>query len=380
VQFDLSKRQTQSLFVFILALSIALQWYGHACGLIKTSDSYQYLSAAQSFKTNGNFLSPDGSYYTYWPPLFPVILSVFDSPESALIWIHVVAKVSIGLLIYFIANEFLEKNIFKVLFFVATLCSVQITMISVFVWSELIFLLLLLLTVYCALKMKASQLHFIGLLVFSFLMCLQRNAGAFFIPAIGLWIVLDTTSKNEERIVRSTAVCISGLAGLFLWNIYISYFIPSNFYFYRHEFFVDYALNFSTLSTLLIKFFIPRSEIFATFLGLVLLLAVVVLTVKGNFHNRHVQLVGLLILFYWMGLMSMARLDIYETDRYLSVILHFVYLLFFFLIEIGFKRVNAARQLAMVVVLLLWMIYPVSRAIKNTHIWNEKSCSAYPAK
>jgi hypothetical protein len=380
VPFDLSKRLTRLLFIFILALSIALQGYGHACGLILTSDSYQYLSAALSFKASGNFLSPDGSYYTYWPPLFPVILSFFDNPEHALIWIHVLARIFIGLFIYFLANKFLEKNIIKIFFLVVSLCSVQMMMISVFLWSELIFLLLLLLAVYCALRMKESSIYFLGLLLFSFLLCLQRNAGAFIIPAVSLWIFLDSDLTWKERITKSAILMMSGLAGLFLWNIYISFFIPSNFYFYKHNFFMDSVLNFSTLSTPLIRLFVPGAEILATFFGVILFLVVVVYVVKADHSNRHLQLLGLLILFYWIGLMVMVKLDGYETDRYLSVVIPFVYVMSFCAVERGFKNVNSRWQWLAVILLCLWTIYPVVRSVKNVLAWNERSCLAYQTK
>lgn len=51
--------------VVVVALAVLLQWYGHQGGLLKTPDSCSYLAATKSF---------DG--YVYFPPLFPLVLSV----------------------------------------------------------------------------------------------------------------------------------------------------------------------------------------------------------------------------------------------------------------------------------------------------------------
>lgn len=380
MSFDLSKRFTQLLFVLILTLSIGLQWYGHWYGLLLTSDSYQYLSAAQSFKTNGVFLSPDGSYYTYWPPLFPVILSLFNNPEYALIWINVLVKIAIGFLIFFLAHEFLKRNIVKVLFVLVSLCAVQIIMISVFLWSELIFLFLFLLAISAALRMKSSG-YFMLMLASLFLMCLKRNAGAFLVPAFSVWMMIDTSLLLKERIKKGVIIFIIGIAGLCFWNAYVSLFIPSNFYFYRHEFFTEFPSNFSMISETIARCFLPISGMLATFFGFIMFLVLIWSLKIDSYRTKQSQLISLLVLFYLLGFMAMGKLDVYEMDRYLSVIVPLVYLLFFMLIENSYNRLKTlSHQRILIAILVLGMIYPMVRTLKNTRLWNERSYSSDTSK
>lgn len=375
MSFDLSKQLTRLLFMFIVALSIVFQWYGHRYGLLLTSDSLQYLSAAHSFKTEGIFLSPDGSLYTYWPPLFPVILSLADSPELVLPWINVCVTPGIAFLLFFLADRIFEKNIFRIIFIMISLCNVQMIMISVFLWSELIFFLFVLMAVVCAVKMKHSNLWFVILLIVLCLMCLQRNAGAFLVPAFSLWFLLDRDRSQRERIFKSILMLVVGLGGLVIWNVYLSFFTPSGFYFYKHEFFGELAFNLSRFASTLCGFIIPLSEGPAGVFGCILILIMIFFLFKTERSGLQ-QLIVLLVLFYFSGFIVLGKLDAYEMDRYLSVIVAFIYMIFLSLNEKMTMKIRPIQQRALVIILMLWLIYPLARTLKNVSAWNERSLSS----
>ncbi|HET9052949.1 MAG TPA: hypothetical protein VFM90_02170 [Cyclobacteriaceae bacterium] len=369
---DLSATATKWCYAIIILLSLSMQWYGHRCGLLLTPDSANYVSASQSLKADGNFLSPDGSLYTYWPPLFPATLALFDSPERAALWMYAIVTILIGILSVLILNRILENNLYKVMVLFLTLSSVQFIMISVFLWSEMNFLLLVLGVTFCSLNYNKSRKHFTGLLIVAFLMCLQRNAGVFILAGVCGWVLLDKTLPLKIQVTRSAIIFIAGISGLVAWNIYLSVIIESGFFFYKHEFFVHALENFSSVSIMLTRIFIPVSEWIANVIGIAMIVALIVQIKKSN---AVVRLIGLLVLCYGLGLVCMFRLDIYDMDRFLSIILLFIFLLVFQALEKLSSDFTKPRKIVLAVILLLWMAYPVYRTVTNLQHWNESSCS-----
>ena len=374
---DLSDRTTKWCLAAVIVVCLALQWYGHECGLLFTDDSANYVSASQSLKTDGSFRSPDGSLYTYWPPLFPATLALFDSPEHAAPWMYSVVTILISILSILILDRVLENNFYKVLVLLLTLTSVQFMMISVFLWSELNFLLLVLGVTACALNLKKSEKYFFGLLVMAFLMCLQRNAGVFILAGVCGWILLDKTQLLKTRATKSLLIFFVGISGLVVWNVYLSYIIDSGFFFYKHEFFVHALENFSSVSTMLVRMFVPVSGVPAIILG-VLLLAVLIFRIRKAAPEG--QLIGLMILFYWIGLVCMFKLDIYDVDRFLSVIIFFIYLLIIEFIEGTSQSFTKPVRIIFFSLLLVWMVYPAYRTITNLKQWNSKGCTLVAQK
>lgn len=372
---DLSARTTKWCFAAVIVTCLLMQWYGHQCGLLLTPDSDNYISASQSLKTDGSFRSPDGSLYTYWPPLFPATLAVFDSPEDAAPWMYGVVTILIGLLSILTVNRFLENNLYKVIVLFISLSSVQFMMISVFLWSEMNFLLLVLCVTYCALNHKTSGGYFGGLLIAALLICLQRNAGVFILAGIGCWILLDKTLSLKTRLGKSATLFLVGISGLIVWNIYLSYILDSGFFFYKHEFFVHAIENFSTVSSMLVRIFIPVSGWIASVIGMLMIVALI-FQIRRSTGN--IQLIGLLVLFYWLGLVCMFRLDSYDMDRFLSIIILFIFLLVFEWLEKLFLNRSKSVRIVFATVLLLWMLYPVYRTVANLQQWNKSSCMIVP--
>jgi hypothetical protein len=371
VKSDLSARTTKWCFAAIILMSISMEWYGHRCGLLLTPDSDNYISASQSLKTNGSFRSPDGSLYTYWPPLFPATLALFDSPEQATPWMYAVVTILIGVVSVLILNRILKNNLYKVIVLFLSLSSVQFMMISVFLWSEMNFLLLVLCVAFCALNHKASNQYFIGLLLVVFLMCLQRNAGVFILAGVCGWILIDKTLLIRTRIAKAAIIFLVGISGLIAWNIYLSYVIESGFFFYKHEFFIHAVENFSTVSAMLVRIFIPVSGSIASVIGIVMLTALIFQIRRSN---SSVQLIALIVLFYWLGLVCMFRLDIYDMDRFLSITVFFIFLLVFDWLEKVSSNLTRSGKIVLTIVLLLWMAYPVYRTATNLQQWNRSSC------
>jgi hypothetical protein len=366
--------------IVLLFISVGLEFYGRACGFLKTSDSLQYLSAARSFHESWKFLSPDGSYYSYWPPLFPIILSYFKDPEIALIWINITCKIILVWVLLRIARSFIESVTLTIIYLAASLLGVHMAMVSVFIWSELIFMMLIFLNAYCVLRLKDRWSYFYWLLVTGFLACLQRNAGLFWISGVSVWLLTDPSLSLKIRIVQS-GVCFLGCTiGMWAWNIYNTFFLPADFSFYKHDFF---AYTFSNLKSTLGtygKMIIPLSGSIGMLIGMLFFLAVLSQWVLKAKVNRNIHFFGIVLMFYSLGFLIMpGRLDFFEMDRYFSVVTPITYLFIMLMVQENIQRVKPVIRVGLYIAVLIWLGYPLTRTYKNIKAWHERSCSGNKA-
>jgi hypothetical protein len=361
--------------IAVLFVSIILEFYGRACGFLLTSDSLQYLSASQSFSQNGKFLSPDGSYYSYWPPLFPIILSFFKQPQSALIWVNIVCKIILMIVLFKVANTFIKDSLFKIAFITASLLGVHVEMVSVFVWSELVFMMLIFLNWYFALQLKNHRGYFYGLLITGFLACLQRNAGLFWMCGVCSWFWLDTSLPLKIRIRQCAILFLVSTSGMWAWNIYNTFFIPADFNFYQHNFFADALPNLQVTLSALGKMILPINGIVAMVAGILFLVVLVINLGLKTKNDRGIQFSALALSFYFAGFLVMPRLDVFEMDRYLSVVTPLIYLFVYLLLEEKLQLSKLRTRIMVYILLLLWLSYPLTRTIKNVQSWHKRSCS-----
>lgn len=361
----------------VLLLSIGLEWHGRACGFLLTSDSLQYLSAAKSFSKSGDFLSPDGSYYSYWPPLFPIIFSFFNQPLVALAFINIACKILLLLVLIHLGNLFIKDSILIVAFLIVSMLSVQMAMISIFVWSELIFMALIFLNACCALQMKKHRSYFYWLLLTGFLACVQRNAGLFWVSGVCLWLLLDPSQSFKSRVIESGICFLVCSSGVWAWNIYNTFLLPADFNFYEHRFFVDFLYNLKQTLSAFGKMIVPLKEMtMAT--GILFFFALVFTYLKMK-ENRNVQFFGIVLIVYILGYLTMPRLDIFEMDRYFSVITPIVYLLIIMMIQKKTQSVKSIYRIAIYFIIFLWLCYPLTRTYKNVLLWHESSCAVRDA-
>lgn len=356
----------------VLVLSVVLEWYGRYCGFILTNDSLQYLSAAKSFSASGIFLSPDGSYYSYWPPLFPIILSWWDDAFLALIFINLISKVCIAIILFWLSIAFFENTFYRIIFLVASMLSVYITLISVFVWTELLFLALLLLNTYFALN-HHKQRFFYWLLVTGFLLCVQRNAGLFWMSGVCLWLVIDQRETFSKSLFKAALIFLVSTSGLWAWNIYNTFFLPTDFSFYKHSFFQDWMYNMMLIAETHVNMIVPLHNTMAVVLVFVSMISFFVYMLKSNGDRKLLFFISTWGM-YTMGYSVMVKLDVYEMDRYFSVITPVVFLVLIFYVEKFSRKLSSTFQMALLVLMLSWLAYPITRTLKNVQFWHERSC------
>lgn len=351
----------------ICAASIALELYCRSCSFILTSDSDQYLSAAKSFSEQSKFLSPDGTYYSWWQPLFPIILSVTPEPLVLLSWLNVACKIVLTFLLFDIADVLLQKRFQKVTFVLLSLCSVATMMISVFVWSDFLFMTLAYANLYFALNL-GKKYSFACLLLTGFLLCIQRNAGLFWISGTCLWLLFDKGISFQKKTIRVAAIFLITTSGLWAWNIYNTYFLTAHFSFHGHPFFMDWWYNWRVIGETFSKIIVPVKNPLISILGVVII--AIILWKK---FDRNISLVGCLLAMYTIGYACMVKLDHYEMERYFAPVFPLTFLLILRATECVSEVTRRARY-GVIIVVCGWLLYPAVRTIKNVQFWRERSC------
>jgi len=361
--------QQYGLIALIISASLGLFLYALPCELIKTNDSLDYLSAAQSFWTDGTFKSPDGTDYAHWPPLYPIVIALIGQLMISIKLFHGLLIVAIGLMLWNLSAYYLQKPLYRYLWLAAVLTSVQFLMVSVFLWSELLFLLLLLINLKAYLKRTEWKYWMILFVLTGLLMCLQRSAGFFWMAGMG-WLLAMDKPKDLKNWVLSFIYCAISVSGLLYWILSKSEGNDTGFDIWEHKFFIDFGDNLLKIFLATGKFFLPLSN-FSAWIWVLILVSILWLR---KHIDKSITDIFWLMGFYTLGYALMQNLDINEIDRYYAVIYPFFFLLILILIERFAENQSKKVGLGLLIVFLIWMAYPLSRTFVNVERWEERSC------
>ncbi|GAB2865323.1 hypothetical protein [Hymenobacter ruber] len=202
-------------------LQLALFAYTTAPGLAGTGDSHYYLYAAHTLRETGHLLNPDGTPYRYWPPLFPLLLSVCSSLADLRL-LHGVCLLGSLLLWSWLGRQLLPARRALVLPMLLAL-STPWLLVSKFVWAESVFLLLF--AAYAVVLwqwLRTAQWQWWGLLTAAgILMPLQRTLGLFLLAGVGAGLLMGGWRRLSvrDRAMLFLHLLISGAAGV-LWQWY----------------------------------------------------------------------------------------------------------------------------------------------------------------
>ena len=363
----------QGTLLFSLLISLLVEFWVRSCGFIMTPDSYNYISASQSFRSDFTFLSPDETRFSNWPPLFPMFLSLFKNPSVAMSVCHVICKVVVAIFLLIFANQFLKQQIFKGFFILTFFLSVHLLLISVFLWSEIIFITLLVLHIYTVLRMQDNRFFYFTMLLSGFLLCLQRNAGVFCILAITVWIMTDENKLLPKRILQSVIYFSVCSLGLWIWHFY-NVFLPDSLPFYERDFFSDIFTNVQFMLSVIGSAFLPFRKVPAMISGLLIIIVLIFCWRRYFIADRFTKLLVLVIAIYLMGFLPIPNLEINDMERYFAIILPFILLLSLMILE---RLIKVNRYpIVLTICLCIWLIYPTARMYRNALQWRSMSCSS----
>jgi len=369
--------------VFIFAL--LLQWFSHGTSLFLTDDSNHYLAGAESLRENLSVRDVNGRYFLFWPPLFPLILSLFDSPQHALVWVHFLTTIVIGLISLKIITLVVIHPFLRGACFVFIVLNVHLLMIASFLWTELIFLALVLLFTYQIQKQEKSNRDMAVLIIFGFLMCLQRNAGVFVVCGATLWLFLKS-KKQPHRTAYALSVFFFTTIGFWVWNIFVWLITPHPHFNFQEPLFQHFNFNVESLALSLIRVFV-----FTDHYPIPILVAICALFIffmrQDIVKDELLQLIYIITVTYLFFIffvltinLAAFKVDFGEADRFISVMMPFLGILFFRLIDNLLKaKTTSLAKFAIMMAVSLWVIYPMARTIKNASSWHNKAVFYYPS-
>lgn len=331
--------------VVLVLTAVALQWYSHSGGLLTTYDSCAYLSAAESFKADFTFVSFDGQPYKYWPPLFPVVLSLFG---GVWYWFQLLLTAWIGVLVVIQTRKIIEDPLLQLLCQASILVGVHLLLIGTFLWSELLFLVIL---IHFAMAVERKQ--FATAIILGFVLCLQRNAGLFFVIAAALWY---------WDMKKSFILFILGSSGFFAWNIYTS--APM-----ENTYFQSIPHNVGMMSDAMIRSLAPLP-------GIVFIVVLIALAFMLR-SDPKTRLIGIMMVVYLAGMCSLPQLDVFENDRFASVVIPFFMIVVFRAIEIAASKQTSTARKVLIIAVACWLAYPAARSLKNAPQWHKLSFTSY---
>lgn len=228
--FSISKN-LDSLLV-ALAGFVLIQIFSNHSGIGVSPDSVTYLSASRHLATGGGFRSFDQLPVVDFPVGYPVFLTIisFFTRLDPLLYGSWLNGILFGILLYTcgsMMNGFYQRNgWYKRILLVCILFSPALQEVYSMLWSETIFLLLILFFIISISnfirEMKMKWL-FVAAIICS-IACLDRYAGIFMVPVGVSLIFFNQRDPLHKRLMR--CLLFSGISlSLFLINIIRNYFL-----------------------------------------------------------------------------------------------------------------------------------------------------------
>ncbi len=335
-----------------------------------TADSRQYLNIAEQIYQNGFTSVWKNEKLVYWPPLFPVVLSISHNFGGVVFikYLHFFLGVSLivlwGKLSFKVVRQYNQRYIFMVLLALST----HLLMVSVFIWSELLFMVLLGIFLVCIQNyvntMEKSWL--LASIVPAFLMMVERNAGIFiYVAAIISMICFRCFSKKHIwHVVLVVGISISGFV---IWNLH-SIVLEDRLYMVN-----ELVPHFTPVKNAALvlnevgSIFYPSSLLhpFSMVLSALLIGAVFGYAFKGDQRFLKVLcLSSLLYLLVWVIIPG----DKSDMGRFISVVVPMVLLAFVTVVFGDFAPIHFWKYVRRVILVLV-ISYSTIRIINNALLW-----------
>ena len=363
------------MIAVVLIPVLIFHWYTYGQGLFFTNDSHHYLSASQSFKSSSGFVDSDNNYLLFWPPLFPIIISTINAPEQLFRYVNMALVVIIAISVFRITRIVIRSKVLAFLCFIFVLTGVQLLLIASYFWSELIFLTLTLVFVETLLRYPANKRLIYVTIFVGFLLCLQRNAGVFIALGASLWLHFQRRNTIDKS-VEPLAFFLFVVSGSIVWNFYVWILLSHDQFSFSEALFQNASYNLGSMSSALVGTFLPIRN-FSTPI-LIAAFAIFIYALKSHIAINHAfQLLFMLSITYlcFLSLVLVVniegyRIDFGEGERFVSVIIPLVGIMVFQSMEFYLDRLKKPAKKVLVVLIVLWLVYPVSRTVKNAKQWH----------
>jgi hypothetical protein len=347
------------------------------------------LYAAKSLVSKGKLLNPDQSPYVAWTPLYPLLIS-WGSSFWGLIWIKILHSISLLVILRVfkkISLKIFFTQIFLYFFLVQVVFSPYLLLCSVFVWSEIIFIALLLVIIDRLFAGINKQKDFLALLLLLNLLCLQRNVGSLIVLGVAVvcfyWyqyifkIRLNILSIQNSYTphLNGLLVLLGGSIAFLIWQIRCELLFTQATHFTQNIF--DFPIQ-DVLYWAVYRigaWFIPLQ--FSWIIHLLILTAVVIFSIyffyiRLSTINFEVKAITVIAGIYLIAFVLLLRNLEIDGDRYFSPIQLLLMLVISSFLENIYQHFKNRRwQIIFVCLCYLWLLYPIIRTIKNVLFWQQ---------
>jgi hypothetical protein len=189
-----------------------------------TTDSAHYLSSAENLLAGKGYTAYDGTPYVHWPPLLPSLMALLSlsgiQPYTAGRFINAFSFGGIIFLSGILFHQRIKSFWLTISGTLAVLLSPTLLKDCAYLWSEPVFILLIIMFVYCITQyLEKERLRFLVLaVVFAALSCLQRYAGLTTVITGGILILFfNRKIPLYSRFKRSLLFGLIAILPLCLW-------------------------------------------------------------------------------------------------------------------------------------------------------------------
>ncbi|MBN2456072.1 MAG: hypothetical protein JXB29_05985 [Sedimentisphaerales bacterium] len=286
-----------------------------------TPDSVEYAAAAESLLGGKGFLRLNGSVYESWPPLYPLLLALLKLCGVEVFFAaRCLSALSFGLAIWLCGVWLLKQSgslFLAMVCSVCILCSKPLFGVSLWAWSEPVFVLLII-GFFFALSAFAERPTLRRCLMLSMVtaaVCLTRYIGVVTIAVGGFVIIFNKQQALLKRVVFAILWSALSLFPLALWllrNQLLTGTLMGSRYPSKLAISENITLAGNDLASWLLPYHIVSSVpgwIFFCLFCLFIMGAFVVIVINGRRRNLHWPSSPLMILLIFMALYASGILS-----------------------------------------------------------------------
>ncbi|WKV10470.1 hypothetical protein [Marivirga harenae] len=359
-------------FDYILTLFISgiLFWVVNFFGLGYTFDSRMYVEIANEVNSVG-FFQIQG--FNVKPPVLPFLIAVLG--ESNMVWLNFLCFIVIQAFGVYWSHQ-IKHAYLRYTFLTIVIFATPHLLISSFLWTEPLFLTILLLTFFLLEKHHKTQLtsYVFSAIVLLITLPFVRFAGIFLVvPTFGFLLI---RSKRKKIVLLSIVILFFisfGWVFLFSegflgrWDRFITPLISGRI---NH---IGY--NLTSYSKAITSWFFPYmiDGFFSRSVSVLILFIVIYKSSLLYFQNHRskIYLTPLLFIIYCVLMISVFRVEYYAAERYLAIFYLLLFLNLFLQIDDLIKSTQSiiVKRVTYFGIALLGS-YSVLRAIRNVFFWN----------
>lgn len=370
---NINRSHLIAIELIIIIGAISLFSIANSCGLGYTPVSYYYLRVHSQIQDQGLFNAPG---LGTMPPMLPLIIGLVG--EANMTVFNGLCLIGILVMIFLLSAQLNDARL-RVLLLLITGGLTPLYLVSSFLWTEILFTLLLIAIYYLAYHSASSIRNTLLALFLLLLLPFLRYAAIFTIIPSVILIFLHS-SRQKKQILAAVILSVSILFTIWILN-------------FSEGFWVRLSDLLDPLIKLDIPFYVSNSKAFLSALGSILvpivfgesiliLVGLVIILVFFLLINKfwrydHFKVeISLLcvFLFYYFSLHFVFPIEYDTADRYLTPMYPLLIIGGFRFIDHSFANWPLRTKKLLMIGTIIVASYGYIRTIKNVRFWNEIRC------